>query len=234
MQVNIMHAYACRQRKRYREAEKHLNAALAEARRMAPPAPGALGAPAGAGTAAKHQRAHASPVSPGALAAVQEADVTASPPSSLNMSAGSASEQPLLSLVRPSGVLPDSASTVASMQFASASEEVQQLVFRATVDLARCCFEQGRMQEAVRAALWPVMLVMPYGTATTAPAHNSGCLSKPVGLRRHDGIGATYWRLHLHQNWDLRMLPAMALLPLGRPPWAVQRLSRRVSPNAST
>lgn len=152
LQANVVHAYACRQRKRYREAEKHLNTALAEARRMALPAAAALSAPAGAAAASKHSRLH-SGGSAGALAVVHEDLSSASPPGSPVTSASSASDQSasmLLGLAKSAGVPGDSSSTAASMQFASATEEVQQLVFRATVDLARCCFEQGRLQEAVR------------------------------------------------------------------------------------
>lgn len=147
-----MHAYACRQRKRYREAEKHLTSALAEARRMALPAAAALSAQAGAASAPKHPRLHGAGAA-SARTVVHEGSARESPPGSPGTSAGSASDQSasmLLGLARPSGGHCDAASTAASTQFASATEEVQQLVFRATVELARCCFEQGRLQEAVR------------------------------------------------------------------------------------
>lgn len=162
MQMHIIHAYACRQRKRYREAEKHLNTALTEARRIAPPPAAIVSQSLGSSSKASKQSMRHGPLE---IASYQFAsmDLTGgdSPQASSCTSFGSGSHASsciLLSMTKHSGAPSDAASTVASIQYASACEEVQQLVFRATVEIARCYLEQGRMQEAV----WFVSLLHPW------------------------------------------------------------------------
>eukprot|EP00892_Ulva_mutabilis_P003887 jgi/Ulvmu1/1870/UM012_0026.1 len=175
LSVRVMHAYACRKRKRYREAERHLNAALAEARRMAPPLAGAVTAAAPAGPPAKHPRMQPA-------AGTREASPAASPPGSPCLSVPPASDHAssaLLGLLRPpAGVAADAASTVASLQFASITEEVQQLVFRATLDLAQCCLEQGRLQEATEHARRATQFAYQGHTSATGSAAASVLLGE--------------------------------------------------------